>query len=66
MAKACGIKYLAFDAKLEYYKREPVLKVCRELNDKGREIRNLGMKLTIHNHADEFLWVEGEEGKTRV
>ena len=24
------------------------------------------MKLTIHNHADEFLWVEGEEGKTRV
>ena len=66
MAKACGIRYLAFDAKLEDYKRETVLKVCRELNEKGRRIRDLGMKLTIHNHADEFLWVEGEEGKTRV
>ena len=66
MAKACGIKYLAFDAKFEDYKRETVLKVCNELNEKGRRIKDLGMKLAIHNHADEFLWVEGEEGKTRV
>ena len=65
-AKACGIKYLAFDAKFEDYKRETVLKVCNELNEKGRRIKDLGMKLAIHNHADEFLWVEGEEGKTRV
>lgn len=66
MAKACGIKYLAFDAKLDDHKRETVSKACRELNEKGRQIRDLGMKLAIHNHADEFLWVEGEEGKTRV
>ena len=66
MAKACGIKYLAFDAKIPDYRRETVLKVCQELNEKGRQIKELGMKLTIHNHADEFLWVEGEEGKTRV
>ena len=59
MAKACGIKYLAFDAKIPDYKRETVLKVCQELNEKGRQIKDLGMKLTIHNHADEFLWVEG-------
>ena len=66
MAKACGIKYLAFDAMLENHKRDTVLKVCEELNEKGKQIKDLGMKLAIHNHADEFLWVEGEEGKTRV
>ena len=66
MAKACGIKYLAFDAPLKDYKRETILKVCEELNDKGQKVREFGMKLAIHNHADEFLWVEGEEGKTRV
>ncbi|MCF0136292.1 MAG: sugar phosphate isomerase/epimerase [Lachnospiraceae bacterium] len=66
MAHALGIHYLAFDAKFEDKKRETILKVCRELNEKGQQIRNLGMFLTIHNHADEFLWVEGEEGKTRV
>ncbi len=52
MAKACGIKYLAFDAKIENYKRETILKVCKELNEKGKQIKDLGMKLTIHNHAD--------------
>ena len=62
MAKACGIKYLAFDASLKDYKRETVLNVCKELNEKGQKIKDLGMKLTIHNHADEFLWVDGEEG----
>lgn len=66
MANALGIKYLAFDAKFENKSREAVLKTCAELNARGKEIKEKGMFLTIHNHADEFLWVEGEEGKTRV
>jgi len=66
LAKTLGIKYLAFDAKFESKSREDVLKTCAQLNEKGKEIKDQGMFLTIHNHADEFLWVEGEEGKTRV
>ena len=66
LAKALGIKYLAFDAHFENKTRQAILNTCAELNEKGKAIKEQGLFLTIHNHADEFFWVDGEEGKTRV
>lgn len=66
LAKELGVRYVAFDAKFENKTREAVVRTCKELNEKGRALKAQGLMLTIHNHADEFMWVEGEEGKTRV
>lgn len=66
LAKELGIGYVAFDASFSDKTREAVLKTCAELNEKGKALKERGIMLTIHNHADEFMWVKGEEGKTRV
>lgn len=66
LAKELGVSYIAFDAKFDDKTREAVLKTCKELNKKGKALKEHGLMLTIHNHADEFMWIEGEEGKTRV
>ncbi len=66
LAKELGVTYIAFDAKFDDKTRDAVLKTCKELNEKGKALKEQGLMLTIHNHADEFMWIEGEEGKTRV
>ena len=65
-AKELGADYIAIDIHMKNRTREEVLRVCEELNETGKMYRENGLKAIAHNHSDEFLWVAGEEGKTRV
>lgn len=46
--------------------RESVIVAAQELNKEGQLRAKYGMKAVVHNHADEFYWVAGEENKTRI
>jgi len=65
-AKKMGAKYMNVSLSPEYITREALITACEELNEKGRIYASHGIKAVLHNHADEFRWVENEEGKTRI
>lgn len=65
-AKQLGVKYIANDIHPKLRTRGEILEICGELNRQGRGYQENGLKLVIHNHADEFGWIRGEEGKTRI
>lgn len=65
-AKELGVKYLTFDVHPKDNTREEIARACEEVNKRAHLLAEQGLKIAIHNHADEFAWVEGEEGKTRV
>lgn len=65
-AKALGVKYISTDCHPLKKTREEILQIAADLNKMGEEYATEGLKLVLHNHADEFTWVKGEEGKTRI
>ena len=65
-AKAMGVKYLSSDCHPQTKTREEILGICDELNQQAAGFKEYGLKMILHNHADEFTWVKGEEGKTRI
>ena len=65
-AKALGVKYITTDCHPELKTREEILGICDELNAMAEEYHRNGLKMILHNHADEFDWIKGEEGKTRI
>ena len=65
-AKALGVKYIANDIHPQERTREEILGICQKLNQDGKMYQENGLKLVIHNHADEFGWIKGEEGRTRI
>lgn len=66
IAQQLGIRYTDIRADLRDYTRDGILKVCDEMNEAGKLRAKYGMKAVLHNHSQEFRWVKGEEGKTRV
>ncbi len=65
-AKALGVKYISTDCHPVEKTREEILGICRDLNEQAKAYHEQGLKVVLHNHADEFSWVKGEEGKTRI
>lgn len=65
-AKSVGAKYMNIGISPEHITREALITACKELNKQGQIYSEYGMKAVLHNHADEFRWVKGEEGKTRI
>lgn len=65
-AKVMGAKYISTDIHPEERTREEILGFCEELNQRGNALKEDGLKIILHNHADEFGWIKGEEGKTRI
>ena len=65
-AKALGVKYISTDCHPQLKTREEILGICDELNAVADEYYKNGLKMVLHNHADEFDWIKGEEGKTRI
>lgn len=65
-AKALGVKYITTDCHPQTKTREEILGICEQLNALADKCKAYGLKLALHNHADEFTWVKGEEGKTRI
>ncbi|MCF0133604.1 MAG: sugar phosphate isomerase/epimerase [Blautia sp.] len=66
LAKALGVQYLAASFSPDPITREDIIKECEALNKKGEALAKEGIKVCIHNHADEFRFVKGEEGQTRI
>ena len=65
-AREIGIKYTDIRAEIQAYTREGILKTCEQMNEEGKIRSRYGLKAVLHNHSQEFRWVKGEEGKTRV
>lgn len=65
-ANAIGARYMTVALDPAHQTRESLEAACRELDEQGRFYRSHGLKAVLHNHADEFRWVKGEEGKTRI
>ncbi len=65
-AQTMGAKYMNVSLSPKHVTREALLKACEKLNEQGRIYASHGLKAVLHNHADEFRWVDKEEGKTRI
>ena len=65
-AQTVGAKYLNVGIDPAHVTRDAVLKACDVLNRQGATYRDNGLMAVLHNHADEFRWIAGEEGKTRI
>lgn len=65
-AHKVGARYITTDLENLVPTREALLLVCEELNKKGQEYAKQGLKLVVHNHDDEFDWVDGEENQTYI
>lgn len=66
IAQELGIRHTDIRANIQDYTRDDVLKACEEMNKEGELRAKYGMKAVLHNHSQEFRWIKGEEGKTRV
>lgn len=66
IAQELGIRYTDIRAEVIDYSRDSVLRTCEEMNKEGKLRAKYGIKAVLHNHSQEFRWIEGEEGKTRV
>ena len=65
-AKNIGAKYMNVSVSPLCVTRDELKKACNELNETGAVYAGHGLKAVLHNHADEFRWVKGEEGRTRI
>jgi sugar phosphate isomerase/epimerase len=64
-----GIRYCAIpsDPLHEHSQSETTLvKQCNAWNEYGKNVAKYGLKAVLHNHAEEFLWVDGKEGGMRI
>lgn len=46
--------------------RDKLLASCDEWNATGKACARFGLKTVLHNHSDEFWWVDDKEGGTRM
>lgn len=66
LAHALGVAYTDIRPDVEDNSREHILRECEVMNSEGQRRAKYGLKAVIHNHSQEFRWIKGEEGKTRV
>lgn len=66
IAQELGIRYTDIRADIQDYTRDGVLRTCEVMDREGKLRAKYGMKAVLHNHSQEFRWIQGEEGKTRV
>lgn len=61
-----GAKYT--DLRPEYASNAlaDVQRCCEALNEAGRRRAAAGLKAVVHNHAEEFLWIDDVEGGERI
>lgn len=45
---------------------DAVMKACDQMNEAGKLRAKYGIKAVIHNHSQEFRWVDGREGTDRI
>lgn len=61
-----GLKYCTYGHTKVSKKHDDVLRAAELLNANGEITAKYGMKLVVHNHANEFMWLDGEDGERRI
>lgn len=61
-----GARYVDIRFNCHTNVRDDILRACEEMNEQGKRRKKLGLISALHNHADEFRWVAGEEGQNRI
>ena len=65
-AAGLGAKYAVVAGCDDLRDREKLQKVCDEWNETGRLLARYGMKAVMHNHAEEFCWIDEETKDERI
>lgn len=61
-----GVRYITTDCHPVTKTREEIQEICDSLNRMGAEYRAAGLKLVLHNHADEFDFLSDSDEKVRI
>jgi Sugar phosphate isomerases/epimerases len=61
-----GARYCVIGINCNDSSRDKLLASCEEWNAQGKKIAESGLKAVLHNHAEEFWWVDDKEGGTRI
>lgn len=65
-ARQLDLKYCPFGQVKIGKSRDEILAAAEKLNENGKIVAKYGMKLILHNHANEFMKVEGDDTGTRI
>lgn len=65
-AQAIGLKYSVIPGCDAERNPEKLKTICEEWNETGRILQKYGMKGVIHNHGEEFCWMEEEKKEERI
>lgn len=65
-AARLGAKYTDLRPHYRDSSRDEILRCCEDLNAQGRRRAAAGLRAVVHNHAEEFWWVNDREGGERI
>lgn len=66
IAQRMGVRYTDIRVSFKDHTRDTILREAEKMNEEGRLRAKYGMKAVLHNHSEEFRWVEGEENINRI
>lgn len=61
-----GLRYCTYGHVNIGRTREEVLAAADKINENGKIVSKYGIKLIIHNHANELMWLDNEKDNMRV
>lgn len=61
-----GAKYTDLRPNYHNSSRDEILRCCEDLNAQGKLRADAGLKAVVHNHAEEFWWVDDNVGGERI
>jgi len=64
-AQEMGIPHTDIRPELADSSYDTVMKACDAMNEAGKLRAKYGLKAVLHNHSQEFRWVDGKEGGER-
>lgn len=65
-AKKLGVSCITTDCHPVTKTKEEIQGICDSLNRMGEEYKKAGLKLVLHNHADEFACISDTDEKVRI
>ena len=61
-----GLKYAVLGGCDAVRDEEKLKRICEEWNEIGRKLAPFGLKGVIHNHGEEFCWMDEEKKEKRI
>lgn len=65
-AAKLGIKYAVLGGCDAVRDEEKLKKICDDWNEIGKKLASFGLKGVIHNHGEEFCWMDEEKKEKRI